>query len=103
MSRTIRRKAAWDFDPSDYVRDPVHGFQHVRYSKNTPEYNKEKAKYHSDKPRYFSGVPHWYTNLVWERSFRQQTKEIIHHWSMNPDNIECLIPPFKRSIGWYYW
>ena len=104
MSRTIRRKNAWDFDPSEFVRNNNDdGWTTIWYPPNSQEYKIEKSKYPIDKRTYNSGVPHWYTNLYTERPFRQQTRTEIHIWMKNPDELEIMTPEFRHDVGWDYW
>lgn len=105
MSRTIRRKNAWDFYAYDFEwDDELGGCRRVWHAPNSREYKLAKSKYHRDNRTYSnSSVPHWFTNLYWERGFRQQSREAIHNWCKNPENTEMMAPVFKRSIGWYYW
>lgn len=103
MSRTKRRKNAWNFESYDYVNLEDSGWTTIWNDPNSKEYKLDKVKYHKDKYNSCMSVPHWFTNLYWERPFRQENRQAIHRWMMSSDDDSMTVPVFKREVGWYYW
>jgi len=109
MSRTFRRKnCQWDFQW--HLQDTVwekskYGGQFLRdilIEKDNEEYRRRWHSYHDDRNQNGQqGVPHWYTNLYFERKFRQQHKREIQKY-LSLAEYEEMSPRFKRSIG-YRW
>ena len=103
MSRTYRRKKdSWKFEAYDYVYK--NGYLEKNfYDNQSAEYRKEKAKFHKDGKFYGSSVPSDFVNLFCEKKLRQRTKQAIIKWRKNPDNVECMLPPYIHDAGWMYW
>ena len=109
MSRTFRRKNSqwnfqWHLQDTVWEKSKYGGiFQRdILIEKHSKEYKKRWHNYHDDRNQNRQqGVPHWYTNLYFERSFRQQHKREIKKY-LSCTDYEDMGPCFKHSIG-YWW